>query len=226
MLDALARLNGKGRAVVAINPETITNDELQRMHELGVRGIRLNYKTQNQGFDRAEFVRLLRLHADTIRPYGWVLQMYISLEQIAVIADVVPSLGVPIVFDHLGSPSQTTLPQEQTGYKELMTLLAEKKVYTKLSGLYRFPKTPGIEDYIQEILRVAPTQVVWASDWPHSGSVEANPGGDRKKVQDYRKADIPGFIANCKRWCGYDEDLIRKIFVDNPRKLWQYDAKD
>jgi hypothetical protein len=79
-----------------------------------------------------------------------------------------------------------------------MALLAEQKVYVKLSGLYRFSTMPDLEDYIREILRVAPTQVVWASDWPHSGGMEANPGGDRTKVQEYRKVNIPSFVLDCK----------------------------
>jgi predicted TIM-barrel fold metal-dependent hydrolase len=226
MVDALAKLNGKGRAVVAIDPDTITDDELRSMHALGVRGVRLNLKTTNVKFDRAEFMKILRTYADKIRPYGWALQMYVAMDQIPLIAEGLPTLGVPIVIDHLGSPVNTSPPLTQEGYAELMALLAEKKVYVKLSGLYRFPQTPDIENYIREILRIAPTQVVWASDWPHSGSVENNPGGDRTKVQEYRKVDIPGFVINCKTWCGGDEELIKKIFVDNPRKLWQYDGED
>ena len=92
----------------------------------------------------------------------------------------------------------------------------------KLSGTYRFPDLPELDDYVLEILRIAPTQVVWASDWPHSGGVQYNPNGDRTKIQEYRKIDDPAFIARCKEWCGGDEDLIQKIFVDNPRRLWQY----
>ena len=64
--------------------------------------------------------------------------------------------------------------------------------------------------------------MVWASDWPHTGGVAANPQGDRQALQEYRKFDVPAFIAQCKKWCEEDEVLIQKIFVDNPRRLWQY----
>ena len=107
-----------------------------------------------------------------------------------------------------------------------MKLLAAKKAYVKLSGTYRFPDTPGIGEYVQEILRMAPTQVVWASDWPHSGGVSKSPDGDRNKVQEYRKVDTTAFIATCKKWCNYDEDLMHMIWVENPRRLWQYDGDD
>lgn len=196
------------------------------MHDLGVRGVRVNLQTTGQRPNRAQLRKLLAEHANKIRPYGWVLQLYIPLDQIALVAEDFPALGVPVVLDHLGAPLETAPPYKQAGYNELMRLLEERKVYVKLSGTYRFPKMPDLEDYVREILRVGPTQVVWASDWPHSGGVEANPGGDRTKIQDYRKVDIPGFVADCKRWCGGDEKLIRKIWVENPRRLWQYDAQD
>lgn len=189
------------------------------MHELGVRGVRVNLKTTTQMPDRTSLKKLLGTYANRIRPYGWALQLYISLSQIALIAEDLPMLGVPVVIDHLGAPSETAPPRKQTGYAPLMALLAEQKVYVKLSGLYRFSTMPDLEDYIREILRVAPTQVVWASDWPHSGGMEANPGGDRTKVQEYRKVNIPSFVLDCKRWCDGDEKLVRKIWVENPRRL-------
>ncbi|KUJ07655.1 amidohydrolase 2 [Mollisia scopiformis] len=226
ILDALVKLKGKGRAVVCIDPDEITDKELRSMHGLGVRGVRLNLRTRSQTIDPILFTKLLRKYADKIRPLGWALQIYTSLDQIKHIAAVIPSLGIPIVFDHLGSPEGTRPPKALLGYSELMSLLKEKLVYVKLSGTYRFPNTPGIGEYVEEILRCAPTQVVWASDWPHSGGVSRNPGGDRKKVQEYRVVSTTDFIVRCKEWCKYDEDLIQKIWVENPRRLWQYDAQD
>lgn len=222
LLDALTRLKGKGRAVVCIDPDTITDTELSSMHNLGVRGVRLNLRTRFEKIDPVAFMEVLRKYADRVRKLNWVIQIYLSLEQIKYIAEVIPSLGVPVVFDHLGTPEGTMAPKFLPGYSELMNLLKEKHAYVKLSGTYRFANIPSIEEYVKEILKVAPTQVVWASDWPHSGGVSENPGGDRKKVQEFRKVSIPDFIESCKAWCNYDEDLMHKIWVDNPRSLWQY----
>ena len=216
-------MNGKGRGVVCIDPDSVTQDELVDMHRIGVRGIRLNLKTRSQEPNRAAFLRVLRKYADKIRPLGWVLQLYVGLNQIALIVDELAVLGVPIVLDHLGSPAGDVPGRKQVGYAQLLRLLAERKVWIKMSGTYRFSKLPDMELFARELLHTAPTQIVWASDWPHSGGVEMNPGGDRNKVQDYRSVSIPDFIARCKSWCDYDEYLIRGIWVDNPRRLWQYD---
>lgn len=175
---------------------------------------------------------MLNLAAAKIKPFGWLIQIYVSLDQIAEIAPVVPNLGTPIVIDHIGSPDPSKGPARlQEGYKEFMELLTSGLVYTKLSGTYRFHNLPELDSYVREILTKAPDKVVWASDWPHSGGVGANPGGDRNKIQEYRKIDDQAWVARCKAWCrqvegSTGEDLVKKIWVDNPRRLWQYDGDD
>ncbi|KAL2815053.1 hypothetical protein BDW59DRAFT_166967 [Aspergillus cavernicola] len=228
LLDSLRRLKGKGRAVACIDPQTVTDAELRELHDAGTRGIRLNFRTSSKRVDIATFAALLTQAADRIRPFGWVLQVYVSLDQVAQFASVVPRLGVPVVIDHIGHPEPSKGPPRlQEGYQEFMGLLSSGLVYTKLSGTYRFNDLPELDSYVQEILATAPDRVVWASDWPHSGGVLRNPGGDRNQIQEYRKIDDKGWIAQCKRWCwlvGGDRgnDLVRKIWVDNPRRLWQY----
>lgn len=212
--------------MVCVDPETVTDEELQSMHKLGARGVRLNLRTRWERMDEQGFRTILEKYADRIRSLGWCLQLFVALDQISLIAPIVPSLGVPVVFDHLGSPDKSKPPRLQTGYTEFLHLLKSGLAWTKLSGTYRFDTTPELDEYIKEILRMAPDRVVWASDWPHSGGTEANPGGVRTKVQDYRVVDDPSFVRRCKGWCGGDEGLISKIWVDNPRRLWQYDGDD
>lgn len=145
----------------------------------------------------------------------------------SLLADLVPRLGVPVVIDHLAHPaSETTTPSRQRGHREFLRLLGDGVVYTKLSGLDRFPNVPGIDDYVKETLRIAPTQVIWASDWPHTGGKGASPGGDPRALQDYRQVDDAAFVRRCVQWCGEDEGLVKKIWRDNPRRLWDYDGVD
>jgi len=228
ILDALHRMGGKGRAVACIDPKTATDDDLRLLHEAGVRGIRLNMRTRSEALDKAA----VKLAAARVRPLGWAIQLYLSLEQIAELAPIVPELGVTLVVDHIGAPSADKGPGRlQPGYAELIQLLKTGQVYVKLSGVYRFSALPDLDDYVVDILQTAPDHVVWASDWPHSAGVEANPGGDRDKVQAYRKVDDAAWISRCREWCrdvegGDGERLARKIWVENPRMLWQYDGDD
>ncbi|KAL9070672.1 MAG: hypothetical protein Q9161_004726 [Pseudevernia consocians] len=226
LLQSLSHLKGKGRAVVSIDPEKVSDQDLDEMHALGVRGIRLNLKSTSQNKSKEELVTTLRSYVQRIHRLKWAIQLHIGLADIEKIASEIPKLGVPVVIDHLATPDQTLAPRLQPGYTVFLDLLSKKQVWVKLSGIYRFAGLPELDTYVREILRIAPTQVVWASDWPHTGGVAANPRGDRQALQEYRKFDVPGFIAQCKEWCDEDEALIQKLFVDNPRRLWQYEQED
>ena len=196
------------------------------MHALGVRGVRINLKSTSQNKTKEELIKTLRRYAQRIRRLKWAIQLHIGLGDIEKIATEIPNLGVPVVIDHLATPDQTLAPRLQPGYTEFLDLLAKQYIWVKLSGIYRFAQLPELDTYVREILRVAPTQVVWASDWPHTGGVAANPKGDRKALQEYRKFDVPTFVAKCREWCGDDEGLVQSIFVGNPRRLWQYEDED
>lgn len=224
ILDALEELKGHARAVVAFDPKAVEADTLRAMHESGVRGVRVNLKTTSTRMNADTLREVLHSYADCIRPLGWRIQLYVSLDQIKLIAPIVPELGVICIFDHLGSPSNTTAPRLQPGYKEFMELLKTGQAYTKLSGTYRFPDMPETEEYVREILNIAPDRVVWATDWPHSGGVQANPGGDRNQIQDYRKIDNQAWVAKCQLLCNFDIGLIKKIWVENPNRLWDFDS--
>ncbi|CAF9930833.1 MAG: hypothetical protein ALECFALPRED_004737 [Alectoria fallacina] len=226
LLRSLRELKGKGRAVVSIDPETTSDQDLDEMHALGVRGIRINLKSTSQNKSKEELITTLRSYVRKVDRLQWAIQLHIGLADIEKIASEIPTLGVPVVIDHLATPEKTLAPRLQPGYTAFMELLSKKQVWVKLSGIYRFAELPELDTYVREILRIAPTQVVWASDWPHTGGVAANPQGDRHALQEYRKFDVPSFIAQCKEWCEGDEALIQKIFVDNPRRLWQYEGQD
>lgn len=222
ILDSLQYLEGRARAVVCIDPVTITDKDLLEMHDLGVRGVRVNLKTTSSKMESESLRKTLHAYAGRIRHLGWRIQMYVGLDQIELVAPIIPELGVVCIFDHIGSPDRNAPPRTQRGYKQFMELLKSGQVYAKISGTYRFPGMPETDEYIREVLRIAPDRVVFASDWPHSGSVEANPGGDRTKVQPYRRIDDQAWVDKCLELCDYDEGLIRKLWVDNPNRLWDF----
>lgn len=223
IVDALERQQGKGRAVVCIDPEKVADEELDHLHSLGARGVRINLRTFGKEPRKEELISMLQLHASKIKRLGWALQLFISLHQYPLIAEKIPKLGIPVVIDHLGLPSEKSPVPEQAGYPEFMKALKNREVWVKLSGTYHFANVPQSESYIKEVIQAAPDHIVWASNWPHPGGRENNPGGDRFKHQDYRKVDDVGFLRQCIDWCDGNQDLIRKLWVDNPRKLWQYE---
>lgn len=223
LLDALSQVGEQARGVACIDPFTISDEGLEALHQAGVRAVRLNLRTRSEAFDSA----VVKATANRVRHLDWVLQIYLALDQVVDLAPLVPQLGVTIVIDHIGAPHADGGPVKlQAGYSEFMNLLKSGLVWTKLSGLYRFPDLPDLEDYVLEILHTAPDHVVWASDWPHSGGAAANPGGDRDQLQEYREIDDQAWVAQCWEWCRRatgcnGEELARKIWVDNPQVLWR-----
>ena len=225
LVDTLKQLKAEGkvaRGVVGIDPETVSDESMASMDALGVCGARLNLRSHAKQLSRDEFGKLLSVYERRLREFQWALQIYVSMDQIPLFADLIPSLDIPVVIDHLAHPGDMSRPpSQQPGYKEFIELLENKHIYTKLSGVDRFPGLPGLDEYVQTILQKAPTQVVWGSDWPHSGGKHASPGGDPRALQDYRKVNDAAFIAQCMHWCNHDKDLMRKIFVENPKQLWK-----
>jgi predicted TIM-barrel fold metal-dependent hydrolase len=224
LVDSLNQFRGKARGIAYIDPETISDAEMDELDAAGVRGIRYNLWSRSQTLDPTAWEGILGKIADRLRRLDWSLQIFVSMDQIAAVAPVVKNLGIKVIFDHLGCPNKGEKPvAEQPGCSELYSLLKDNnKVYIKMSGAYRFEGVLGLEDHMRHLLRLAPNQIVWASDWPHTGGKWNNPGGDHHREQEFLKPDIPGFLKQCLSLCDEDEALIRKIWVDNPRRLWDY----
>jgi len=227
LVDALRHLKGKGRGIAYIDPETVSDAALDALHAVGVRGVRLNLWTRGQALPQERWEGLLQTYAARLRRLDWVLQVFVSMDQIKHLAPYIPNLGLKVVFDHLGCPNPGVEPSEQVGCRELYDLLKNnEQVYVKLSGAYRFQDVPGLDEHMRTLVDIAPNQVVWASDWPHTGGVQGNPGGDPRKEQEFMEVDDRGFLRLCLDMCGQDEALVRKIWAENPRRLWDYTDND
>ncbi|KAF4450508.1 amidohydrolase 2 [Fusarium austroafricanum] len=225
LIDALERLGGKARAVVSIDPETITDEELDRLHRAGARGIRVNLKTRNIKMSKDAITAKLFQAADRIRSRGWLIQSYTGLHQIALIADIIPRLGVRFVVDHMGSPDPSMPAFKQTGHKEMLKLLSQGQIWVKISGIYRFSELPDLDTWAKALIEAGPRNVVYASDWPHPGGTAQLVNGDRHIHQDYRRIDDLGFIQRCKDWCDSDWNTMQRLFVDNPNRLWLHEEQ-
>ena len=218
MFDAMRNLSGDSRAVVSFNPYTITEQELDKMHAAGVRGVRINLKTTAEAPSKEALAAKLLAYAARIRSRQWVLQLYLGIEQVPLIYHVIPQLGVKVVLDHMASPEPTRAAILQTGSKELFDLLRREAVWVKISGTYRFTELPDLDVFARDLIRIGQNNVIWASDWPHTGGPAVTKDG--RLISSYRKVDDEEFVQRCLQWCDYDDLLVQKLFVDNPRRLW------
>ncbi|KAK5124673.1 hypothetical protein LTR85_001386 [Meristemomyces frigidus] len=177
-LDGLRQLGlTNGRAVVQFDPDATSAEQLREWHELGVRGVRLNFKSVGAELDAKSLAASMHKYADAVRALGWVLELYIALEDVHLLEPVVPKVGgVKICIDHFGHPSPSSLSAARTaqdlpGFSSLATLLEQGQTWVKISASYRLdkdPRHPVIESLCRELVRLRPDRCVFATDWPHT----------------------------------------------------------
>jgi predicted TIM-barrel fold metal-dependent hydrolase len=218
IVDAMQHFGPQCRAVVTFDPGNVTEERLDEMHGFGVRGVRLNFKSKGEKPSRQALEEILLRFANLIRSRRWFIQLYLGLSQVQLIADLIPTLGVRVVLDHMASPEPSSSAASQDGYAELMKLLRDEMVFVKISGTYRFAELPDLDKFAKELIKTGPRNTVWASDWPHTGGPVSTVGG--KSYSAYRQVDTRAFIGKCFEWCDHDEQQIQNLFVNNPRALW------
>ena len=108
MTDALLHSDGLARGVATVRA-TITDEELQSLHDAGVRGVRFNFVKRLVNVTPEDQLRSI---ASRIAPLGWHLVIYFEAPDLDEYRDFFTSLPAPVVFDHMGPVSYThlTLP--------------------------------------------------------------------------------------------------------------------
>src|SRR3954454_24644796 len=205
-LDAIAQLGSQARGVAVVHP-TITDGELKRMNEAGVRGIRFTQfdpKTATTSMDMIEPL------ARRVQPLGWHVQIHLRNDQIVAAEDFLLRLPGTVVFDHLG---RLTPPQglNHPAFGIIRRMLDGGRTWMKLSGAYFFggpPHYPEAAKVAQAYIRAAPEHMGVGSDWPHPT--------EKEKPDDAVLFDLLGGWAP-------DEATRLRILVDNPAKLYGFE---
>src|SRR5215468_1518722 len=209
------------RGVAVIDDKTAESD-LDTMHKVGFRGIRLNLATggvNDPNVGRPRFTAAV----DRMKARGWHVQLYTSLPMITAIKDLVLSAPVPVVFDHFGG-AQAALGVEQPGFSDLVDLVKSGKAYVKISGAYRASKqAPDYSDAVplaKMLIAANPDRIVWGTDWPHPNSVTP-PGKKATDVTPLLQIDDGAVLNQLAVWTP-DASLRKKILVDNPARLYGF----
>lgn len=219
-----------------VDAENVSNETLDRFHEAGVRGVRVNFG--NDGTDD-EILRNVTQNAEVAKRHNWVLQVWLPIRAFKVLYDVIPKLGVRVVTDHYGHAmvgsktnrtSDTIDPYTITGFSEMIDLVRRRLLFVKISAPYQNSlKAPLYDDMrvvAQTIMLNGPEMVVYGSDWPHTASKEGNAAaGGRLSPQEFRKIDDQALLKETIEWAETPAQ-VQRLFVDNPRRLWQYYANE
>lgn len=205
LLDALAENRVPLRGVAVFGPE-VSDRDIERMHRLGVRGVRLNLR-----FEAGVSGNVAPRIAERIEPFGWHLQFRINPEEFVTVEPMIEQLPIDVVIDHIGQ-----VPAEQgiasASFQAILRLAKTGRCWVKLSAPMRmskqeFPYT-DVTPFVRALVEAAPGKMVWATDWPHTTITKKMPNdGD---LVELLSAWIP------------DAAVRKKVLVDNPQKLYDF----
>ena len=206
-LAGLEALGPNFRAVAVLNT-SVTDDELQRMHKLGVRGIRFNLAQAG-----ATTLDMLEPLSQRVNALGWHCQINMPGDKIVAAADTFLKIRGKLVFDHLAHCPEPAGVESDT-FKLIRRLQDQGNTWVKLTGLYADTKVgpPTYSDAVtvaRAFASAAPTRCVWGTDWPHP-TEKPNDKPDDAHLLDIFASYVP------------DEDARKRILVDNPAELYDF----
>jgi D-galactarolactone isomerase len=206
-LEAMAKMGTGARGVVVVD-QTVTDAELRKLTDAGVRGIRFHMLGGGVlGWD------ILEKMASRVNEFGWHVQMQLDGRTLPEYEMVLKRLPCYLVIDHVGKFLEPVTP-DHPGFQTLLRLIDRGRCWVKLSAPYEISKSgpPQYEDVgrlAKTLVRAAPERMVWASNWPH-------PTEPRTHLPN--EADLLDLLLH---WV--EDDMNRsKILTDNPSKLYGF----
>jgi predicted TIM-barrel fold metal-dependent hydrolase len=219
MLDALAELKEHARAVAVVAPD-IPGSQLDDMHRLGVRGLRVNIATGGAA-SPAHMAAQLAEAARMCARNGWHVQAFLGSAAVEALVASIRQLPVPLVIDHFGLLAPGS--EDSGAARALMSLLESGQAWVKLSAVYRIsddPLDPGAGPLARRLAHANPERIVWGSDWPHTPPHNSAHTTDNVEA-DYRDLDTAGLLDAVRAWFG-DTTMQRRVLVDNPARLYGF----
>ena len=210
LLGALASAGPRYRGVAVVE-EAVEEAELERMHRLGVRGVRCNVvDVPQEDKGRLPLDSLARV-ARKIERFGWHLELLAHVDEFPDFDHAFADFTVPVVVGHLGY-MKTDRGLEVPGYQALIRSMRSGRCWAKLTGPYRISTQPfphrDVIPFVRALTDAAPDRVVWGTDWPH--------------------VLVKGRMPNDGDLCDLLSDwlpapaLRERVLVDNPTRLYGF----
>ncbi len=189
LLDALARAGGRLRGIAVPSPDATAQD-LEDMHEHGIRGVRCNLI--NPGGLSAAVVALWQ---PALRAMGWHVEFHLPVDRRPEWTDVIESFDIPVVIDHMGRPTPGAVDPSSPPLAQLIRFVEQERCFVKLSAPYRLspdettrrtahgeprrdvegaamvPSATGqwtdVTPLARAFLEANASACCWGTDWPH-----------------------------------------------------------
>jgi 2-pyrone-4,6-dicarboxylate lactonase len=193
---------------VALIDDSVSDAELERLHEAGVRGIRFIFWAE-AGL-RVD-LDVFRRSIERVQRFGWHVKVFTTLDELDDVFPYLVDLKVPMVFDHLGH-TLAAQGMSHPGFAKVLELLKRDNWWIGLGAGNRFSALgPPWDDMVEigaTLYRAAPDRCIWATDWPLTNIKTRPPAVDLLRLL-YRY--LP------------DEKARTQVLVDNPARLYGFD---
>ena len=220
MVDALLSSGGRARGVATVRRD-VTDAELKRLHEAGVRGVRFNFVKRLVDFTPKD--ELMEI-AERISSSTGISSSISRRRTCRSSADFLSELPTTIVVDHMGRPD-VTKPVDGPEFARFLKFMDDyENVWCKVTGAERLsvsgpPALNGetnayrdVVPFARKVVEEFPGRVLWGTDWPHPNLKDHMP-------DDGLMVDIIPHIAPAA-------DLQDLLLVDNPMRLyWPEDRR-
>ena len=213
MVDAVQASGNRARGVATVRPD-ISDAELRRLDDAGVRGVRFNFlKRLVNAAPQQELAEIAR----RIAPLGWHVVIYFEGQDLEGLEGFFGSLPTPLVVDHMGRPDVTKSPSGPE-FSRFLRFADQNDVWVKVSCPERLSLTgpPALDGqqhpyadavpFGRRVIAEFPDRVLWGSDWPHPNLTDHMP--DDGLLVDY----IPQVAVTAEQQ--------HKLLVANPMRLY------
>jgi 2-pyrone-4,6-dicarboxylate lactonase len=210
LVDAMAAADGRARGVATVRAD-VTDDELARLHEAGVRGVRFNFVRRLADPKPDKYYHDI---VGRIAAFGWHVVIYFEADDLARRWDFFTALPTTVVVDHMGRPD-VTKPVDGPEFERFLTLMRDHpRFWVKVTCPDRLTKSgpPGYDDVVpfaRTLVDMFGDRVLWGTDWPHPNLRSHMP-------DDGNLVDLLPRIATTAQ-------AQRKLLVDNPMRLYWAD---
>ena len=211
ILDAVAQTGDRMRAVVAVE-EGVSDQEIERLHAAGARGIRINLV--DKGGMPFESLASVEHMGHRIKAFGWHIEVLIHVSEFPDLRPTLGAMPVDVVVGHLGY-MPTAQGLDNPGFQDFLALLRDGRCWVKLTGPYRITgleTTPytDVVPFAHVLIDAAPNRILWGTDWPHP-TLFNKPMPNDGDLLDHLAEWVP------------DEQVRNRILVDNPAALYGFD---
>ncbi|WP_199054528.1 amidohydrolase family protein [Aquitalea sp. ASV15] len=214
MVDACRASKGKARGVATVK-RSVTDEELQSLHDAGVRGVRFNFVKRLVDFTPKD--ELMEI-ASRIAKLGWHIVVYFEAQDLPELWDFFTNLPTTVVVDHMGRPD-VSLPVDGPQFELFVKLMREHdNIWSKVSCPERLsvsgPKALAGErhayhdviPFARKLVETFPERVLWGTDWPHPN------------LKDHMPDD--GLLVDFIPHIAPTPELQQQLLVKNPMRLY------